>query len=198
MRQVKVGDWTAMSYHSAVAQWEVLRKHRDQGVDLVLEKKAQRQSGRTPTVSRAVGPTVREVCDIYLKGHIKNRAMKGRIEVDRTFKTMLAGIEEMPAVAVTRKIAFDHIKQYDYAPVQAGNLRRELGAAWDYCLDSGDLPEETLNWWRLVLRGKLKSKGHNKLGVKKGAVKRVLSPGEAGQLIRWLSAAPFYARPLGP
>jgi len=186
MRQVKVGDWPAMSYHAAVAQWEVLRKRRDEGIDLALEKKERRQSGRTPAASRPGGPTVREVCDIYLEGHIKNRAKKGRDEVARTFKTMLTGIEETPAVAITRKIAFDHIKQYDHAPVQAGNLRRELGAAWDYCLDSGDLPEDTPNWWRLVLRGKLKSKGHNKLGVKKGAGKRVLSPAEAGQVIRWL------------
>lgn len=137
MRQVKVGDWPAMSYHAAVAQWEVLRKRRDEGIDLALEKKERRQSGRTPAASRPGGPTVREVCDIYLEGHIKNRAKKGRDEVARTFKTMLTGIEETPAVAITRKIAFDHIKQYDYAPVQAGNLRRELGAAWDYCLDRG-------------------------------------------------------------
>jgi len=186
MRQVKVGNWPAMSYHAAVAQWEVLRKRRDDGIDLVLEKKEQRQSRDTPATSRSGVPTVREVCDIYLKGHIKNRAKKGRDEVERTFNTMLGGVEDMPAAAITRKIAFDHIKQFDYAPVQAGNLRRELGAAWDYCLDSGDLSEDTPNWWRLVLRGKLKSKGHNKLGVKKGAGKRVLSPAEAGLLIRWL------------
>jgi integrase len=155
---------------------------RDDGVDLAREKRERRSSA----APRAGDLTVREVCDIYLAGHIKHRAVKGRKEVARTFNTMLGGIEGLAAAAVTRKIAFDHIKQYDDRPVQAGNLRRELGAAWDYCLDAGDLPEDTPNWWRLVLRGKLKSKGHAKLGVKSGAVKRSLSPLEAGKLIRWL------------
>ncbi len=44
---------------------------------------------------------------------------------------MLAGIEDMEAAKVTRKIAFGHIKQYDHIPVQASSLKRELGAAWD-------------------------------------------------------------------
>jgi len=187
MRQVKLGEWPGMSYHAAVAQWEVLRKRRDDGVDLSVEKKEQRQSTQKAAVRQISGTTVRKVCDTYWAGYVrKNRVQKGSAEVARTFKTMLDGIADMQATEVTRKIAFDHIKKYDSAPVQAGNLRRELGAAWDYCLDSGDLPENTPNWWRLILRGKLRSKGHAKLGVKKGATKRVLSPAEAGQLIRWL------------
>jgi integrase len=183
MRQVKLGEWPAMSFHAAVAQWEVLRQRRDGGVDLSLERKKHRRVDQS--VRQADGLTVAQVCKIYLDGHVKNRAKKGRDEVERTFNTMLDGISDMPAVAVTRKIAFTHIKKFDNVPVQAGNLRRELGAAWDYCLDSGDLPEEIPNWWRLVLRGKLKSKGRAKLGVKSGVKKRVLSPAETGTLIRW-------------
>jgi len=180
MRQVKLGHWPAMSYHAAVAQWEILRQQRDEGGDIVLQRRGETV---TPTAS---GLTVREVCNLYLSGHIKHRAKKGQDEVARTFKTMLDGIAHLPATAISRKIAFDHIKQFDHAPVQAGNLRRELGAAWDYCLDAGDLPEDTPNWWRLILRGKLKSKGRAKLGEKRGATKRVLSANEAGALIRWL------------
>jgi len=99
---------------------------------------------------------------------------------------MLVGIADRDAATVTRKIAFAHIKQFDHIPVQAAMLRKELGAVWDYCLDSGDLPETTPNWWRSVLRGKLKSKGRAKLGVKTGVTKRVLSPDEIGKIIRWL------------
>src|SRR5690606_20917560 len=42
------------------------------------------------------------------------------------------------------------------------------------------------NWWRVILRGKLKSNGKAINGVKSGVTKRVLSPAEAGELIRWL------------
>lgn len=186
MRQIKLGGWPALSYHAAVAQWEVERRRRDAGIDPALERREQRQVGTRSAVRTVGSPTVRELCDIYLTGHVKNRAKKGQREVARTFNTMLDGIQDMPATAITRKVAFDHIKKFEHAPVQASNLRRELGAAWDYCLDSGDLPEDTPNWWRLVLRGKLRSKGHAKLGIKKGAIKRVLSPEEVGKLIRWL------------
>lgn len=44
-------------------------------------------------------------------------------------------------------------------PVLANNLRTELGAAWDYALDAGRISEETPNWWRLILKGKLRSRG---------------------------------------
>lgn len=185
MRQVKLGWWPAMSYHAAVAQWEVLRQRRDDGADPSIERKRQRGVDR-PAPGKCQSPTVRDVCDIYLKGHIKNRAEKGRVEIRRTFDTMLLGIADHDAATVTRKIAFAHIKQFDHIPVQAAILRKELGAAWDYCLDSGDLPETTPNWWRSVLRGKLKSKGRAKLGVKSGVTKRVLSPDEIGKIIRWL------------
>ncbi|WP_234265068.1 tyrosine-type recombinase/integrase [Hydrogenophaga sp. NFH-34] len=185
LRQIKIGEWPSMSYHAAVAKWEKLRQDREDGLDPALEKK-KRSKSKTSTQASGTEKTVRQVCDIYLAGHVKNRAKKGRDEVARTFDTMLGDIADMRAIDVTRKIAFAHIKQYDHIPVQASNLRRELGAAWDYCLDSGDLPDNTPNWWRQILRGKLKSKGPKKLGVHKGTGKRVLSPDEVGELVRWL------------
>lgn len=186
MRQVRLGRWPALSYHAAVVQWEGMRQHRDDGADPSLERKKQQPRVESSDSSKRQNPTVRDICEIYLKGHIKNRAEKGRLEVHRTFGTMLDGIADLDATAVTRKIAFAHIKQFDHIPVQAAILRKELGAAWDYCLDSGDMPEDAPNWWRSILRGKLKSKGRAKLGCKTGVTKRVLSPDEVGRLIRWL------------
>jgi hypothetical protein len=34
------------------------------------------------------------------------------------------------------------------SPVQSGKLRCELGAAWDYAMDAGRLPETAVNGWR--------------------------------------------------
>ncbi len=68
----------------------------------------------------------------------------------------------------------------------AARLRMELGSAWHYALDAGRLPENTPNWWREVLRGRLKSKGRKVEGKYTGTQKRVLSLDELGTLIRWL------------
>ncbi|MFT0533084.1 PBECR2 nuclease fold domain-containing protein [Castellaniella hirudinis] len=43
----------------ASKQWEVPRKRRDDGIDLVLEKKEQCQSRDAPATIRSGGPTVR-------------------------------------------------------------------------------------------------------------------------------------------
>lgn len=34
-----------------------------------------------------------------------------------------------------------------------------MGSAWDLAMDSGRLPEDVPNWWRMVMKGRLKSKG---------------------------------------
>lgn len=187
MRQIKIGEWPHMSYHAAVSKWEILRAARERGEDPALQRQETRRVVAKPgSYQQSTVLTVRQLCDDYLKGHIKHRAPKGRAEVERMFRTMLGEIQNCPAHTITRKIAFDTIKGFDGSPVIASNLRRELGAAWDYALDSGVLSQDTPNWWRLILRGKLKSKGPAKLGIKSGVKKRVLTPDEVGILIRWL------------
>lgn len=75
------------------------------------------------------------------------------------FNTMLGDMADLPSTAITRAMAFDLIQKYAaILPVQAGKLRCELGAAWDYAMDTGRLPEAAVNWWRLILRGKLDQK----------------------------------------
>ncbi|TKR53515.1 DUF4102 domain-containing protein [Allopusillimonas ginsengisoli] len=192
MRQVKIGYWPSMSLPAAIVAWEELRKQRDSGVDVASEKRTARaevikKAEEKKTVLKGDVRTVRQVCTYYYEGHIKqNRNIKGQKEIKRTFDTMIGAIGNEVAAELTRSQAFDLIKSYADIPVQAGILRRELGAAWDYCLDAGKLPETAPNWWRLILRGKLKSKGRTIKGKQLGVVKRTLSPDEAGQLIRWL------------
>ena len=59
-------------------------------------------------------------------------------------------------------------------------------AAGDYAIDAGRLPETCPNWWRLILRGKLKSKGKVIGGEHVGTAKRALTEAEVTTLIRWL------------
>lgn len=191
MRQKKIGRWPAMSIAAAVVEWEVLRQKREAGIDVALEAKQERQAAQVAAAAaqeKAKGAlTVADVCTLYHAGHIKlHRAKKGQIEIKRMFDTMLGDIADRPAESITRADAFALIGSFAHIPVQAQILRRELGAAWDHCHDAGRLAESVPNWWRAILRGKLKSKGKAINGKKNGVKKRVLAPKEAGELIPWL------------
>ncbi|WP_367847040.1 tyrosine-type recombinase/integrase [Rhodoferax sp. WC2427] len=184
MRQVAIGRWPAMSAVAAATEWAVLRSKRDSGVDLSKEKKAARSKAAAP---KAETYTVAAVCRDYIAGHIKlRRKAKGAAEVERLFKKLLAPIADQEAATLKRSQAFSLLEGLVETPVQAQQIRQELGAAWDYVLDAGRLPEDTPNWWRLIMRGRLKSKGKRIEGKHIGVTKRFLSDAEAGELIRWL------------
>lgn len=193
LRQVKIGNWPAMSVHAAVVEWEKLRALRDTGADPAEQRRQSRQAQQLELAEQKASAarrayTVLDVCTDYWAGHVRHaRVKKGATEIWRMFDTMLGDVANLPAADLTRAQAFDLIQQYtETAPVQAGKLRAELGAAWDYAIDAGRLPETAANWWRLILRGKVRSKGKVIDGERVGTAKRVLSGDEVGQLIRWL------------
>ncbi|WP_227459860.1 tyrosine-type recombinase/integrase [Laribacter hongkongensis] len=192
LKQIKIGTWPAMSVHAAIVEWERLRVLRDSGVDPAAERKAARVAKAVATARKKLAAQnpyrVIDLCQDYWNGHVRvNRVAKGATETWRIFDTMLGDFADVEASSVTRSQAFDLIKSYaESAPVQAIRLRAELGAAWDYAIDSGRLPESTPNWWRHILRGKIKSKGKAISGQRVGVVKRALSPDEASILLKWL------------
>lgn len=193
LRQIKIGGWPSMSTHAAIAEWEKLRDIRDLGRDPAVEAKAAKAEARRlleeKKAAAKVKPyTVADLCDDYWEGHIvPNRKPKGVTEIRRMFDKLLGELASVPAADVSRSIAFDFIKNLaDRTPVLAGNMRTELGAAWDYGYDSGRLPDTCPNWWRQILRGKIRSKGKKLGGEHQGTAKRVLTPDEVGKLIRWL------------
>ena len=83
-----------------------------------------------PTPGKCQSPTVRDVCDIYLRGHIKNRAEKGRVEIRRTFDLMRAGIADLDAATVTRKVASVHLSDSTTSQCRRRSCK-ELRAAWN-------------------------------------------------------------------
>jgi len=191
MRQVKIGTWPKMSLVAAMVEWEKLREIRATGRDPAEERRATRKGEReAEEAARAAASrrlTVRKLCDLYLEGQVvRNRKPKSAAETRRTFQKMLGDFGELDPAAVTRAQAFDLIETYLDTPVQAAKLRAELGAAWDYGLDAGRLDSNVPNWWRLIMRGKLRSKGRVREGESIGPAKRVLSAEEVGTLIRWL------------
>lgn len=192
MRQSKIGEWPAMSISAAIAEWEKLRIARGTGVDLSAVKKQAAADVRAVAAekreqAKAAKLTVRRLCMLYYEGHVVGaRKEKGAAEVKRIFDTMLGDFGDMPVTEVTRSAAFELLESYLHIPVQCMRIRCELGAAWEYGLDSGRVPDSVPNWWRLIMRGKLRSKGKMIKGIQSGPKKRVLAPKELGALIRWL------------
>lgn len=186
MRQIKIGEWPALSIAAAAVEWERLKQARNAGNDPALAKRQANDSVGV-MVQQGDSPTVRDICSAYLTGHVeRNRQSKGAAEVARMFRTMLGDIADLPAVEVTRERAFSKIDSYRRVPVQASRLRLELGAAWDYALDAGRLPESASNWWRQIMRGRLRSNGRRIQGQPMGTAKRFLTDAEVGALITWL------------
>jgi integrase len=194
MRQVKIGTWPAMSFNAAVVAWEKLRDIRDAGRDPAAERRTQRDKEKEATARARVDAvhrlTVRKLCMMYLEGHVdRNRSAKSAAEARRTLQRVLddkPDFADRDPASVTRAIAFSLVESYIETPVQAGRLRGELGAVWDYGHDAGKLGEDVPNWWRQIMRGKLRSKGHVREGVAIGTAKRVLNPSEIGALIHWM------------
>lgn len=184
MRQVSIGQWPVMSLAAATAEWEKLRARRDAGEDAAATKRATRKEAERAAPARY---TVRALCDDYMAGHIRqHRKTKGQGEVARLFDRHLGALAAMAPHEVTRADAFGLLERLAGTPVAAANLRRELGGAWDYALDAGRIGQDVPNWWRQVMRGRLRSKGKKREGKNVGTGKRVLSPAELSVLIPWL------------
>jgi len=197
MRQLKIGRWPDISFNRAVTAWEELRQRRDAGEDPAAAARAERSATKERIAAarreaEEVAYSVASLCNDYWRGHIKtHRAPKGAAEVRRLFDKELGSFGALPVRDVTRAHAFELIQTLAEAkPVVAGQLRGELGAAWDYAIDSGKITEETPNWWRQILKGKIRSKGKKLAGKHIGTAKRVLSEDEVGALIRWLPNLP--------
>ena len=184
MRQVALGQWPAMSIAAATVAWDEARQRRDAGEDLASVKRAARKVRDQPAAREY---TVRALCDDYLAGHVKvHRKSKGYAEVKRLFDRLLGPVENLAPAAVTRGVAFDFLEGLASTPVTAANMRAELGAAWEYALDAARLDENVPNWWRQVMRGRLRSKGKVREGKHVGTARRVLTEAELARLVPWL------------
>lgn len=189
MRQIKIGGWPAVDYAKAVAEWQRLRGERDGGADpQLLKKKARRREIEEAAKAQDALYTVSHLVQDYLAEHVdKHRKPKGRAEVRRVLEKSLEPLNDRPAELLQRSEAFDLLQGMADRPVLMAQVRQEMGAAYDHGLDAGRLPENTPNWWRTVLRGKMpRSKGKKIDGEHVGTSKRVLNEREVGVLLNWL------------
>jgi integrase len=197
LRQVKIGAWPATSVHAAIVAWEGLRARREAGEDpaevVRSARAAERDAARAARERRAAAKyTVADVAREYLEGHVVHHwKPKGATELGRMFERMLGDTAVIPATELTRAQAFALIEGWaKKAPVQAGKLRTQLGAAWEYAYDAGRLEETVPNWWPRILKGRVKSKGKKIGGEHVGTSRRFLSADEVARLVRWMPNFP--------
>lgn len=189
MKQVAIGQYPAVSVQAAASQWQALRDQRGDGADPVTQRKAVRQAQQNECLVVEVY-TVRNLVDDYVKGHIRlNRKNAGALAAERALGNLLEQLPDFadkPAASIKRADAFDVLDARKATPTAAQKLRSLLGAAWDYGLDSGRLDGDVPNWWRMVMKGRLKSKGKIVGGEHVGQQRRVLQPAEVATLLAWL------------
>lgn len=187
MKQVAIGQWPEVPVQAVAAKWQALRHSRNTGIDPVAERHAKKL-----TIQRGTSAiySVRNLVDDYIEGHLEiNRKVAGALADKRRLASVLdadPNFARMTAEAVTRADAFDIIDKVKATPTAAQKIRSLLGASWDYALDSGRLDGNVPNWWRVVMKGRLKSKGKMVDGKHAGPARRLLSAAEVGTLLGWL------------
>lgn len=189
MKQVAFGQWPAVSVQSAASQWEQLRDQRGTGIDPGQQRRSERQAqlgiDDTPKAY-----TVRQLVKDYVEGHLSaSRKPAGLLAARRALDKLLDDDKDFAgrvAESIKRADAFGILDARKATPTAAAKLRSMLGAAWDYALDAGRLDGDTPNWWRAVMKGRLKSRGKRIGGEHQGQQRRVLRPGEIATLLAWL------------
>ncbi len=189
MKQTAIGQWPAISAQAAVAEWTRLREQRSAGASPTTAAKAARME-RKASAAAPEAMSVRRVVRDYIDGQLRhNRQEAGAQAAQRALLRLLEEEPEFAATSadqLTRGQCFNVLEARKATPTAAAKLRSMMGSAWDHALDAGRLPDDTPNWWRLVMRGKLKSKGKIMDGQHVGRSRRVLSAAEVGTLLAWL------------
>lgn len=156
MRQVGLGAWPAVPVQDAIARWGELVTLREADDDPAAAVRRQ----LAPAAAELQAVTVRQVVQAYIDGPLREgRASAGFEAARRSLERTLdedAGFSALPVLDLRRAKAYAVIDARKATPTAAAKLRSLLGAAWEHAHDSG-LVEDAPNWWREVLRGRLRS-----------------------------------------
>ena len=183
MKQIKLGEWPAMGLAHAVQAWQDPLELRATGADPVVAKKAERaRQGMQEFAS--MKEMLRDFMDHLDRVRQADSAKSARSRLTRLLEEEPAFAACKPSV-LTRAMAYKIVEERSGYPAAAKVLRALLGQATERALDAGRVDPNTPNWWRLILHGKLRSKGKVVDGKHIGRAKRSLSEAELAQLLPW-------------
>ncbi|WP_411751921.1 tyrosine-type recombinase/integrase [Serratia sp. (in: enterobacteria)] len=198
LTQVKIGHFPNISLALARAELQALKQVKNEGRCPAAERKVTKQQKHQEELAaqKAVF-TVRDLVELYLTQRIEDRKgkdgkiIKGARKLPGQYpcRCMLVSnvvdkIGDCAAQDVTRKNVIDLVMAVvdRGANVLAGNMLRELCAAYEFALGLGKLDENFANP-ALLAKASL-SQAKMKLTSTPG--KRVLSENELVQMINWL------------
>lgn len=212
LTQLKLGTYPGFSLAQARMELARLKELRGKGIcpKAQLERQAQqeaREKAEQEQVAQVEAFTVKDLIEAYLEEVIEDRMVqdlktgtrkriagsrkpKGQSEVRRTlYGDPVPVLGERVAAAVTRKDVVDMVKAIldRGANVQAGNVLRELSAAYEYAIGMGRFEDDFANP-AVLAKASLKVAKVRLTSVKG---KRVLSDSELRRVIAWLPGSGF-------
>ncbi len=206
LTQIKIGNYPSVTLAKARLELQKLKAVRKSGQcpkALVTEQKRIEEQEKQETLKRKKEElfTVEEMVELYLTQYIEDRqiegklvrgarAKKGQRETRRTLcSDVVRVLGSRPASQVTRKEITAMIMEVIQrgAKVQAGNVLRELIAAYEFAIGNERFDDDFANP-ALQAKESLKRTNH-KLTHTKG--RRVLSDKELVQVLRWLPGSGF-------
>lgn len=201
--QMRLGHFPTMSLAEARIKLQEYKAIRNLGrCPASGLKLQQKQIAEQSQLEQSINSfTVKAMIELYLTQHIEDRLVNGKIvrgarkqkgqfEVRRTlYGDAVRVLGNKPACLVTRKDVVNLIMEIVErgANVQAGNVLRELSAAFDYAIGLEKFSDDFANPALLAKSGLRQVK--IKLTHQKG--RRVLSDNELKKLLCWLPGSVF-------
>lgn len=213
LTQLKIGHYPEFSLSEARVCLAALKKLRKSGVcpkaQQIRDRQIAQQVKEEQREEEVVDSfTVKRLIDSYLTEYIEDRWVfderspekrkliagarkpKGQAETRRTlYGDAVKQLGDLSAVSITRKqvtnLVNDIVKRG--ANVQAGNVLRELTAAYEYSIGLGRFADEFANPALLAKAGLKQAKV--KLTSQRGS--RVLSDKELGKVLKWLPGSGY-------
>lgn len=184
LKQISLGQWPAMGLADAITSWNQTKDQKAGGIDPVAARKQAGNSKATPSSAN----TVHGLLELFA-GHLESQRKADSALAAR--KALMRLMEEEPVFAmtaphaVTRSQAYDILDSRRDIPMATKKLRALLGQAWDWGMDAGKIQSESMNWWRILLKGQLRTKGKLIGGEHVGFRRRVLTRAELKVLLPW-------------
>ena len=204
--QIKIGNYPDTSLAEARVELQKLKTIRRSGIcpkaELVRQKKDAATKRNLEKISDIIDAfTVKDLVNLYLIESIEDRVIdgkrirgarkpKGQAETRRTLEAdAVRVLGDRSAAKITRKDVVEMIMGIVHrgANVQAGNVIRELSAAYEFAIGLGRFNDDFANPAFLAKASLRQAK--IKLTCNKG--KRVLSDNELTKLLDWLPGSGF-------
>ncbi|MCP8898976.1 tyrosine-type recombinase/integrase [Gilvimarinus xylanilyticus] len=199
--QLQIGHFPELSLAEARLALQDLKSQRKKGVCPAFEQKRKLALKAREERALSTSMTVKQLVDLYLTQHIEDRRVgkkvvpgarkrKGQAETRRTlYGDAVRVLGNFPAESITRRqvvnLVMDIVKRG--SNVQAGNVLRELCAAYEYGIGLEKFDESFANPAFLAKNSLRQAK--IKLTSNRG--RRVLSDQELARFLQWLPGSVF-------